>query len=81
MPFGRCVTSAFFRLLAKMGVEMKKDIRMHSGRVLFKEAAIWAAGFAYVSPSFAADPAPVDTAKTAEHRRGPSGAGHESRDG
>ncbi len=49
-----------------MGVEMKKDIRMHSGRVLFAAAAIWAAGFAYVSPSFAADPAPVDTAKTAE---------------
>jgi hypothetical protein len=43
-----------------------KDVQMHSGKVLFAAAAMWAVSFAFVAPSFGADPAPVDTAKTAE---------------
>jgi hypothetical protein len=45
---------------------MKKDILMHNGRACFAAAALWAASIAVVTPSFAADPAPVDTARTAE---------------
>ncbi len=44
-----------------------KDVQIQSGRVLFAAAAMWAASFAFVAPSFGADPAPADAAKSAEH--------------
>lgn len=43
-----------------------KNVQKHRGSVLFAAAAMSVGSFAFVAPSFGADPAPVDTARTAE---------------
>jgi hypothetical protein len=43
-----------------------KNFHMHRGAVLFTAAAMWAASFAVVTPSFGQDAAPVDTARAAD---------------
>lgn len=45
---------------------MKNEILMHNGKALIAAAALWTASAVFVAPGFAADPAPVNTARTAE---------------
>jgi hypothetical protein len=55
----------FFFAFGEEDLQMK-DVQLHRGQVLFAAVAMTVGSFAFITPGFAADPVPVDTAKAAE---------------